>query len=392
MKNWINFLFSVVLVLGFFSCTEQVLIPEEGLPVEIIGKPLNDGLVSIKVTPGGVTLKSGTVSDTVSTEKWLKTTYQAIAATNLTIASWQWSFAENNAKATGATIDFWHGLDPGAKTSVTLIGVEANGTAHTATVWVRIVYSLDGMPGFIMVSKTAITGGSFNYVFAAHKKGMQGVKGTYGYTGTVTSPTWQVVPIAAADTNFNYVNGVLVPASVGDVGKYVAVRTILYPGEYEIHAGHIDTAGKLVWGNFWSFYKDGKFTVATNGDLSGLITTGVPGISGDPGVNSIVRKDILATSVIVYTKYATAFTKGFIQLQNADGTWRAPIAEVAVTGYPNWGKVEIPYTSFPTPEILVFRFGANIDTPNVFSADMPLSTYWDTMFQVLRMKNVKLGN
>lgn len=387
-------MFSFVLVLGFFSCTKIELAPEEGLPVEIVGKPLADGLVSIKVSPGGISLlKSGSLaSDTIATEKFLKTTYQAIASTGVTIVSWQWTFAENNAKATSATIDFWHSLDPGAKTSVTLIGVEANGTAHTATVWVKIVYSLDGMPGFILVSKTAITGGSYSYVFAAHKKGMQGVKGSYGYTGTVTSPTWTIKPIAPADTNFNYVGNALMAASAGDVGKYVAIRVILCPGEYEIHAGHIDTAGKLIWGNFWSFHVDGKFTSTANGDLTGIVTVGVPGVSGDEGANAVVRKDILATSVIVYTKYTAAFTKGFIQLQNADGTWRPVIAQTGVTGFPNWGKVEIPYTSFPTPEILVFRFGANIDTSNVFSPNMSSSGYWDATLQVLRMKNVKLGN
>ena len=375
------------------SCVKEVSVdPNEQVPVKMVGKPLDDGLLSIKASTDN-TLKSASMTlagDTVYTEKFLRTTYQAeLSSPGLVIMTYQWTFAENNSKPTGSMVDFWHGLDPGSITSVTLIGIEQNGTAHTTTRPVKIVYSLDGMPGFILVSKTPVAGGMFSYVFAAHKKGMSGVKGAYGYTGTTISPNWTVMTIAPADTNFNYVGGALVAAASGDVGKYVAIRAILYPGEYEIHVGHIKD-GVLSWGNFWSFYKEGKFTSTSTGDITGITTTGLPGVSGDEGINAVVRKDVLGLSVVIYTRHATTFAKGFIQLQYADGTWQTPIAETAVSGFPNWGKVEILYSSFPTPQILVFRFGPNTDVPGTMDA-MSSSSYWDETFQVLRMKIVPVN-
>lgn len=381
---------ALLVIMVSASCTKLEYVGDPG-PVEIIGTPLNDGLVSIKVSPASTDFKSTLEEgDTVSTEKYLRTTYQAVSSANVTIVNWQWTFSENNSKANGPTVEFWHSLDPGAITTVILIGVEANGTAHISTKWIRIVYSLDGMPGFVMVSKTAIEGGSFNYVFAAHKKGMQGTKGPYGYTGNTTTPTWQVIPIMAADTNFNFVGGTLVAAPSKDIGKYVAVRLILSPGEYELHVGHVDPDSHLIWGNFWSWFKDGKFTVNQDGSLSSLNSEGLPGASGDEGVNAVVRKDILSNSVIVYTKHTSTFTKGFIQLQKADGTWLSPQAETVVPGNTSWGKAEILYSAFPIPEILIFRFGPNIDEPNVFSTNMSGSGYWDNIFQVLEIKTITM--
>lgn len=392
MKRLINFsAVAILVIMSSVSCTKLEYVDNSSAPVEIIGTPLDDGLISIRVTVASDGFKSSLGdSDTVSTEKYLRTTYQAISVPNVTIVNWQWTFNENNAKSNGSTVEFWHSLDPGSITSVVLVGVEANGTAHIATKWVKIVYSLDGMPGFVMVSKTPVEGGSFNYLFAAHKKGMQGTKGPYGYTGNTMSPTWSIMPLAVTDTNYNFVSGALIAAPMGDIGKYVAIRVTLAPGEYEIHVGHIVSSANLIWGNFWSWFDNGKFTVNSNGDLTSLNSEGLPGASGDEGVNAVIRKDILFNSVIVYTKHTAAFTKGFIQLQKADGTWLAPQAETAVSGSPNWGKVEILFPSFPIPQYLVFRFGSNIDTPYIFSTNMPASGYWDNIFQVLKIKIITM--
>ena len=366
--------------------------PNNQIPVVAIGAPLDDGLISIKVsTAAGNMTKSATITmanDTASVEKNMKTSLQAsVVQSGLVISTWQWTFSIDNYKTTGALVDYWFALDPGSKTMVTLIGIEPSGAAHITTKWIKSVYSLDGLPGIITVSKTALAGGMYSYVIAAHKKGMAGIKGNYGYTGSVTSPTWTVTPIAVVDTNYNYINGALVPAPAGDVGKYVAARIILYPAAYRIVFGRIDKTGSLIFAKPWGWFPDGNFNVSQNGDLTGVAVVNLPGVSGDEGIGAVVRKDILASSVVVYTKHASVFTKGFAQLQNADGTWQAPLAETAVSGFPNWGKVEILYSAFPISQVLTFRFGSNIDSPGILDA-MYTSGYWDNMLQVLTMKIV----
>ena len=384
-------LFVIVAVVAvIFSCKRVEYIDPEEVP-QIIGTPLSDGVIGISVSPGG-NLKAGLVSDTVNTEKWLKTTYQAIAKNGINIAAWQWTFAENNQKVTGSAVDFWHGLDPGLKTAVTLIGIESNGTAHTATVWIKIVNSLDGLPSMIIVTKTPVSGGMASYVIICHKKSMTGATGAYGYTGTISSPSWTVLPIAPADTNFNYVNGVLIAAKAGDFGKYVAIRFTTYPGDYEFHVGHIKSDGTLIWGNPWDWFIGGKYTQDSNTNLSPRAVANLPGAGGDTGSNAVVRQDIKDSTVVVYTKQTTTFSKGFVQFQNVDGTWGTPIAESTVLNFPNWGKFEIKYKEFPIKDLMVFRFGPDISAPASFSLNMPLSGYWSSLEQCLRAKYVPIGS
>lgn len=389
MKKYFFLMATIAIMVLFLSCERQEYIePADTEGPQITGVPLDDGAIEIQVTTDQK--KSANSGDTILTEKWLKTTYQAIAK-KVVIAGWQWTFAENNTKADGATVPFWHGLDPGQITTVTLIGIEANGVSHSASVKVKIVYSLDGLPGMVLVSKTSAAGGTWSYVIAAHKKGMAGVKGDYGFTGTIVTPAWTITKVAAADTNYNLVNNVLVAAGSGNIGKYIAIKYTTYPSDYELHVGHIKD-GVLIFGSFWGWFNDGKYTQNLDGTLAARSVANLLGTSGDDGSNPIIRQVIGDSTVVIYTKYIAAFTKGFIQMQNADGTWKEPVAQTAVTNYPNWGKLEIKYRNFPIKDLLVFRFGPDVTNPSVFSANMSSSTYWDTTFQYLQIKYVPLGS
>ena len=371
-------LFSVII---FFGCQEKILVEPDDAPV-------TDGKIQIQVS---TLYKTSSGSDTVQTEKYLRTSYNAIAKNGINIVTWQWTFQENNFKSSNASVEFWHSLDPGAITLVTLVGIDDKGQSHSTSVFVKIVNSLDGLPGFALVSCTS-TGASnlYNLVFIAHKKGLLGINGSaYGYSGSVTSPTWTVKTIAPADTNSNYVNGAVVPANAGDIGKFVVIRVTLSPGDYQLPVGKIASSnGNLIWGSFWGNYKDNKFTLTSSGNVTGITTANAPGSMGDEGVNAVVRIDVDSSSVTVYTRHASAFTSGFVRLQNANGTWREPLAETAVNGFPNWGKIKINFTQFPISDLLVFQFGPNISSPTTYSPNMSGSSYWDNAFQYLKVKVV----
>jgi len=380
MKTW-KILFLLFFVITFIGCQEKVLVePNDS------AAPVNDGKISIEVSN---LYKTTSGADTVLTEKYLRTRYQAIAKNGITISTWQWTFAENGQKSSSPSIEFWHSLDPGAVTQVTLVGVDSDGIAHVTTVHVKIVYSLDGLPGFAFVSSTPIGNNLFNVVFVAHKKGLQGLSGnSYGYSGNVTSPAWTVKTIAPADTNSNLVNGAVVPAAVGDIGKFVVIRVALSPGDYQLPIGKVASNGNLIWGSFWGNFKDNKFTLNSSGGITGISMATVPGTFGDEGVNPIIRMDIDSTNIVLYTKYQDSFTAGFIQLQAANGVWQTALPETAVSGYANWGKIQIKFADFPMSDLLIFRFGPDISAASTFSVNMALSQYWDSAFQCLKLKTV----
>ncbi|MFA5155219.1 MAG: hypothetical protein WC453_02190 [Patescibacteria group bacterium] len=369
----------MALMLAAFGCQEKI-------PVEPTDTPIADGQIAIKVSN---LYKTASGADTVETEKFLKTTYQAIAKNGVKINAWQWTFAENNYKSANDLVEFWHSLDPGAVTSVTLVGIDESGQAHTTTVYIKIVFSLDGLPGFTCISTASAANGFYNLVFIAHKKALQGVSGAYGYSGNVTTPSWTVKVIPPADTNFNYVNGSLVPADPGSIGKFVAIRLSLTPGNnYQLPVGRVSPSGTLNWGSFWGPFPENKFSLSDSGVVSTMPAAILPGTGGDTGPDAVIRHEIDSVGVTIYTRHLSPFNHGFIQLQDSAGVWLAPLAESPVDNFPNWGKIKIKFADFPMLQILIFRFGPDINNIAALAENMPASGYWDGIFNYLKLKIV----
>ncbi|MFA5184663.1 MAG: hypothetical protein WC456_04025 [Patescibacteria group bacterium] len=383
MNRYLKY-FVLLLVLAIFGCQEKILVEPDD------AEPVASGKIEIQMS----ILNKSTSATRVQTEQFLKTTYQAKAKAGVNIVSWQWTIAENNYQSSNSMVEFWHAIKPGSITFVNLVGVDDKGQAHMAVDTVEIVHSLDGLPGLAFVSSApAGTSGLYNLVFAAHKKSMQGLgNGAYGYTGSVTGSPWTIKTIAPVDTNLNLVNGSLVPANTGDIGKFVAIRVSLVPADYEVHAGRIDqTTGRLIWASSWGPFADGNFSLLDQGSVKPLVPANLPGSGGDQGPNAVIRRDINAASLTIYTNHFSPFIAGFVQLQDSSGVWQTPLAETSVEGFPNWGKIEIPFSNFPIPQVLFFRFGPSINSPAVLSTHMPGSSYWDTSFQYLVMKVVVLS-
>jgi hypothetical protein len=351
--------------------------------VDPTGTPISDGKIVITATN---LYKSAAVIDTFATEKFLETTYQA-SAKGLTIVTWQWTFGENNSKYSTATVQFWSNLDPGAVTSVTVVGVDDKGTAHTATVFVKIVYSLDGMPGFDVITCTPVPNvdNLFNVVCVGNKKALVGFGGVaYGFTGNGVTPAWSVKRITAdIDTNDNLISGILVSAG-NNAGKFIVIRQTLSPGNYETHFGRVQSDSTLKWGTGWGRFPGGKFTITTTGSVvPGVSDTALPGQSG----NAFTRKTITDSSVIVYNLHVAKFTSGWIQLQDSTGVWynaSSTLNETMVTGFDHWGQIEIKFKQLLIKNCLIYRYGDDSSNLGSFSANMYKSDDYSSLVGGIR--------
>jgi PKD repeat protein len=309
--------------------------------------------------------KSGFNNDTIYVEQYSSVEFQALA-NGLNIISWQWTFVDDGSHSASPQPSHAFNLLPNSITSVSLLGIDAGGGSHTRVKPVRVVWTLDGQPGFRWVSSTLISGNLYNVVCIANRRAMIGYSGLYGFSGDMTSPQWTTQTIASTDTSWNYVNGSLVAADAGAVGKYVVIRFTATPGDHDLAIGRISpTTGGLSWATFWGPYASGnlvKFTVDNNGNVTPFIPVVLPGTSGDIGRNAVIRKDITDTSVVLFINNRAAFaslTNPFVKFQDSTGVYRDTVAQTAVIGFPDWGTVEVRYSQFLISGVLIFQFGYN---------------------------------
>lgn len=381
-----HFLAVVVAALVLTGCLKKVDL------VEPSDTPLTDGKVQILGLSKAVGSSSqnyfGTMKDEIVNFR------AGVKDPSLKVVSWQWTFHDDGATSSSQNPSHQFRSAIGSITTITLVGVDDHYISHLVTDTVQIVWTLDGQPGLVYVSSTAAGGGVYNIILAAHKEATRSIPGSqYAFTGDVTSPRWINQVIAPGDTNYNF-NGSLVAAASGDIGKFVAVRFSAGPGDYQFAFGKI-SGGTLVWVPLWGSYATDSttnsvfLTVSATGVVTKTVPVSVPGNSGDQGNNPAVRLDIKDTSVVVYVNNFTAAASPWVQLQDSSGAWRSRIAEVTVTGFPNWGKVEVPFRQFPIAGVLVMRYGLDA-TPTVALNLMAVSRYYDSLFQYLRIQVVNV--
>lgn len=374
-----NYLVLAVLfgLMSLASCQKLDFVPEPDPTVE-------NGTIDAKSSTAmeGV----AATNDTIYVEKGMLVTFQALAK-GLNIVNWQWSFADDKSYSVGSTTEHKFWLDPMMVTSVTLTGVDAIGTAYVKTKPVKVVWTLDGQPSLICVSCVSNANGGYDVVFAAHKKATSYYPGAYGFTGDMVSPAWTTKTVAVIDTSLNYVNNVLTAPISGAVGKFIVIRmTAISAGYHEFAIGKI-VNGNLIWGLFWGPYASNnnmlKFTIE-NGVVKSYVAPSLPVISGDGNTVCYGATD---SSIVLYVNNGAAFStlvNPFVRFQNAQGVYALNKTQVAVNGFPNWGKTEIKYSEFLMQNLLIFQYGANSAT----SQFMKNSKYYSSLYNNIQFEFV----
>jgi hypothetical protein len=378
MKNR-NFLplFAVMVVIVMTSCEKVApVVEEDSTKISIAlktGEVVND---TIYVEPNGVV-------------------YLEAVSNGPNIVSWSWVFADDGT-ANGASVTHQYSIQPPAVTSVQLVGTDAAGNVYKKTKPVKAVWTLDLQGGVIIVSNNFVSDNLFSIVMGFHKAGMKYGGDKYFYTGNVTTPVWETKIIADNDTNWLISGGVLIAPESGDIGKYVVVRLNLAPGKYEMGVGML-VNNQPIWGNFWGAFVINntliKFELKNNGTIipggTGGTPESLPGKTGD----KFVRAEISGTNLLIYTNHGINISglNPFLKTQTPVGTWRAPILEMAVSGYNTWGVASVPLDQFsPFSNMVIFRYGPNLSQPTVYNEEQKNSMFWDPYFRVLKIVCVQV--
>lgn len=213
------------------------------------------------------------------------------------------------------------------------------------------------------------------------------------YNGLVSN--WVLRAIPSAGRNYNITTDGK-PQVVTGVGKYIGTKIVLgVAGLYNIAFIHsVDNWADLSGSSYirkenqglaWFYFERG--TISPRGD--GYIGGSLPGSTSVVG-DSYFRHEEKDTSFTLYFKLDEVFTaNAFVVKERAGGTYSAPILMTAVSGFPEWGKIDVPASEL-IGIVAGFRYGPNKATPTIFSKNMEYSICWDEYFKNLRLLVLKI--
>jgi len=211
----------------------------------------------------------------------------------------------------------------------------------------------------------------------------EATKNEFFYNGTVSN--WILKKIAETDYHYVIVDGK--PEKKTDGGQYIALKLSLEVGEHSI---------ALVYGdNIWANLSGSKFVrKAENPGLAHFFFDGTkivplgdgqylhPGNTGDMYFRFSNNGNGTATFFFKFNEEVT--TNSFVTKRNADGTYSTPIAVTKVTGFPEWGSYNLSLSTV-AGSILHFRYGANKNSPTVYTSNMKLSSFYNQVNDALRL-------
>jgi hypothetical protein len=344
-------------------------------------------------SPAAAGMKDVAIGDTLPVENGSRVNFLAVS-NGPNIITWQWTFADGST-AYGASISHVFTGEFFTVEEVRLLAIDQDDQTYQRIISVQIFPSLDGAPAIKVISTTDLGGGLFRAVIAFNKVAMR-FNGEFFYIGDITSPAWVPTLIAPADTNYYIINDTLaLPTNPNDIAKFVAVRMILAPGDYQLGVGRIDD-GQQRWGSFWGEFVDtlnptlAKLRMDINGNIitnASTVIVNLPGESGDSGADAVVRFDQGTDSLTLYTNNLARFSslEPFIVIQDSVGIWSSAISQSALPGFENWGQIKLAYADMPMDYQLILKFGPQMSDPMTFSSNMSQSGYYDSSFQTIKI-------
>lgn len=383
MKKILNFCALLALMLFVFSACQKIeyVEPDENAA--------NDGVLKISVSGGplGAGVKSAnSLGDTIVIEGG--NVYTFSYTSSVTMNSVLWTFGNNSTTSTAVmpTNKYERAF---AISSVTLVGVDAGGVSHQAQIWLNNLPRAGGDP-IIWAGKTLISAGVYREEFWLYKNGAYMTPLDYKFKGNVTTPPWgPLVTIAPADTNYRMEGNQLYAMPAGENGHWVKIL-IDNPINFDAEVAPLIRVTTSL-GEQWANFKNSQFVNSSNFglmhyhvDANGNVSTSgggnplMPGVGGDNYLRFDVNQN--GANVVIYQNNEAAFTSisPWIQFKNND-SWATPVhASLAVAGFPNWSKYEIPVLDLPKRA----RFGSVMATPTPNPNNLS-SIFYDPIYKDL---------
>jgi len=381
MKN-LRFFSLVITLISLFAVTSCKYVDVTEPPVV---SPNNNEMLKISVS--GSNSGVVTVGDTIFVTKGTAVGFKA-SFNGRTIRNLVWSFADDQSTSTSINPIHQFNLSPPAVTTVTVTGVDSLNVIRTGSATIKMVYSLSNLPAVIPISSVSAGNGLFTTVIAINKDVLKNVPGSgFSYKGDITQ--WQTfTTVASADTNWLVVGNSLVAPTQGEVGRYFVIRSTIPLGTYKI--GTSRPANGVLWGTFWGEYAlpnnlMGFQLVSDSGGAKVVpIGTSAPNNSLPGEIQDSVICFSSGAKLLIFVNKKSSFSGiEFIRLQDSNGVFQPLILESSVPNFPNWGMVEIPWSSIPTKNSVVFVFGPDRRSPNVYSGNMSSSIFFNHNYRVL---------
>ena len=374
------FLFMVALLA--FACTKVEYTDFDGL------NPQDDGVLKISVSGGPLGLTKSTLNqgDTIVIEGG--NVYNFSYSSSVAMTSVQWTF-ENNGTTSNEIMPSNYYARVFSLSSVTLVGIDGNGNAHQAQIWLDNRPRVGGDP-ILYKGKTLLTAGYYRQEFWIYKNGAYFTAGNYLLKGNVTSPPWQTsIVIPPADTNYRLENGQLYVMPSGENGHWTKVF-IDSPVNFDAEVAPLVRMSSGL-GEQWASFKGSQFVNASNYglmryhvDANGDVTPSggnnliMPGLGDDDVLRFEINQN--DTSLTIYQNNEQPFSgiSPWIQFKDND-SWATPLhVSSAVEGFPNWSKYTLPLSSLPVRA----RFGSIIANP-VANNNNASSIYYDQIYKDL---------
>lgn len=376
MNKFTQFLFAVLFAFIIYGCETVVAPPETINPV-----PSSNGQIMMKVTAAGsqsVLLSGGKIDIAVNTALVLEA---ATTDTSLLIKTWQWVLP--NGSAFGKYAAYTPTVGAGSSIQIKLTGTDYNNQTHEVIITVNVIWNINGTNLVYLSSVVMGADGKGTITFYLSTERIKKQVSLQGYFIKGTVNNWIRAYVQNSDESYSLINGVFTPDPKGLYLKAVVNHS---PGDHKFGLGKMKNATEELWEDFkGSPYTDStdwtllKYNLSSTGVVTpggtGIVTPpSIPGLIDDQGNPWVIVLTPNNNIIKIYVNNGVNFTSGhpFVAFRSASGNYNTKnVAEVAVTGFPTAGSVQINYSDTLEKKMVAFKLGGDmVNYPSVYDTTL----------------------
>jgi len=291
---------------------------------------------------------------------------------------------------TYTSIQAWHKFTNLGQVNVSVLLKFQNGSSETRRFRVISVVNIsqgDPVKSFVTNNNNA----TWNVLLLFSKERLKHATDTnFFFTGNVNS--WQQTIISPAHKRY-VINATGQPELTNGAGQYVGVNLTMTSSLGVHNIALIHSAG--LWADFSGsvFIKDANPGLAWFSFHNGVLTPqgdnyakNLPGEIGDAYFRFTQVGNNITGRIILFFKLESNFTSSaFVVRQLGSGAYTNPIRMQPVSGFSEWGQIELPATEMHN-RVVAFRYGPNISQPEIYSGIMIRSFFYDPFYKDLRVE------